>query len=312
MKTVFKNMTNLYLLILTIAVCTALAFTCLSKGKGLSDKISLRHISVGTNIKKYSDGQTYIIYVPEKCKENPCEITSILVIVHGYTGNQAGQRGIEITKKNLERWTKYAEKYNCILLAPHFDELTFDNDYQRLNLDGKRSDLRLNAIVDTVKTAFPELKQTKLKLFGFSGGGQFVHRYCAFHPDMVDRAVIGASGWYMWPDSELDYPLGTNLKSYPNVNEKIDLPRYVQSDMLVIVGENDQKQGSFRDNYKDADLDILQGENRLERAKRWVNELNIIAYKNNVKCSVQLKVAENTAHEINGSLLKTSAEFLFE
>jgi pimeloyl-ACP methyl ester carboxylesterase len=310
MKTVFKNMTNLYLLILIIAVCTALAFTC--KGKGISDNISLRQISVGTNKKKFSDGQTYFLHVPEKLKKNPSEITSILVIVHGYTGNQAGVRGIEITKKNLERWKKYAEKYNCILLAPHFDEITFDNDYQRLNLDGKRSDLRLNAIVDTVKTAFPELKNTKLKLFGFSGGGQFVHRYCAFHPDMVDRAVIGASGWYMWPDQELDYPLGTNLKSFPNVNEKIDLVRYVQSDMLVIVGENDEKQGAFRDNYKDADLDIIQGENRLERAKRWVNELNIIAYKNNVKCGVQLKVAENTAHEINGNLLKTSAEFLFE
>jgi len=312
MKIVFKYMTNLFIIILTITVCSALAFACLGTDKHISEKFSFRKISVGTSKKKYNDGQTYYIYVPQKCKENPSEITSILVIVHGYTGNQAGVRGIEITKKNLERWTKYAEKYNCILLAPHFDEITFDNDYQRLNLDGKRSDLRLNAIVDTVKTAFPELKNTKLKLFGFSGGGQFVHRYCAFHPDMVDRAVIGASGWYMWPDHELDYPLGTNLRSFPNVNEKIDLVRYVQSDMLVIVGENDEKQGAFRDNYKDADLDILQGENRLERAKRWVNELNIIAYKNNVKCSVQLKVAENTAHEINGNLLKTSAEFLFE
>jgi pimeloyl-ACP methyl ester carboxylesterase len=305
-------MTNLFILVLTITVCTVLAFTCLSPGNRISEKISFRKISVGTSKKKFNDGQTYYIYVPQKCKENPCEITSILVIVHGYTGNQAGQRGIEITKKNLERWTKYAEKYNCILLAPHFDENTFDNDYQRLNLDGKRSDLRLNAIIDSVKTSFPELKNTKLKLFGFSGGGQFVHRYCAFHPDMVDRAVVGASGWYMWPDNELDYPLGTNLRSYPNIVEKIDLEKFVQLNMLVIVGEEDEKQGTFRDNYKDANLDMLQGANRMERAKRWVNELNIIAYKNNVTCNVQLKVEENTAHEINSSLLKTSAEFLFE
>jgi pimeloyl-ACP methyl ester carboxylesterase len=312
MKTVFINMTNLYLLILAAVVCTALAFTCINTGNRLTDKISFRNISVGINKKKYNDGQTYFIYVPIKYKENLSKTPSILAIVHGYTGNKAGDRGIGITKKNIERWKEYAEKYNCILLAPHFDEVTFDNDYQRLNLDGKRSDLRLNDIVDSVKTAFPELKNTKLKLFGFSGGGQFVHRYCAFHPDLVDRAVVGASGWYMWPDDELDYPLGTNLKSYPNINEKIDLVRYVQSVMLVIVGENDQKQGAFRDNYKDADLDMLQGENRLERAKRWVNELNIIAYKNNVTCKVQLKVVENTAHEINSSLLKTSALFLFE
>ena len=306
-------MTNTYILIFILVLCALLAFTCVNRAKPLSDKrLSLRNISAGITKKEYTDGQTYFLYVPKQYYANKESVSSILAIIHGYTGNQKGAKGIEITKKNLSRWIPYAEKYNCILVAPHFDEVTFDNDYQRLNLDGIRSDLRLNSIIDSIKTAFPDLKDSKLKLFGFSGGGQFVHRYCAFHPDMVDKAVVGASGWYMWPDDELDYPLGTRLNKFPQIKDRIDLKKFIQTDMMVIVGDADRKQGAFRDSYKDADLDKIQGENRLERAKRWVNELNILDYKNNIKSNVKIEIAENTEHEISSSLLKKSAIFLFD
>jgi hypothetical protein len=110
----------------------------------------------------------------------------------------------------------------------------------------------------------------------------------------------------------LDYPLGARLNKFPQIKDRIDLKKFIQTDMLVIVGDADKKQGAFRDSYKDADLDKIQGENRLERAKRWVNELNLLAYKNNIKSNVKIEIAENTEHEISSSLLKKSAIFLFD
>ncbi len=78
--------------------------------------------------------------------------------------------------------------------APYFDEMRFLGDDQRLNLAGPRSDLRLNELIASVVNPSPELPGKSWLLYGFSGGGQFVHRYAAIHPDRAARVVARTGG----------------------------------------------------------------------------------------------------------------------
>ena len=90
-------------------------------------------------------------------------------------------------------------------MASHFDEKRLYKNYQRLNLTGLRSDVRLNQLIQSLCQLLTHIETEKRMLLGFSGGGQFVHRYLAFHEGMISRAVIGEPGWFMWPDLSYHY-----------------------------------------------------------------------------------------------------------
>ena len=269
--------------------------------------------SAGTHKNKYKDGQVYYIHVPELYSYTSSSEVSLLVIVHGFTGQANGRKGQKVTLKNMKRWIPFAEDNNCILLAPHFSEKIFDRDYQRLNLEGDvRADHRLNDLIEELKSTFPNLKDDKIKMFGFSGGAQFVHRYSAFHPKRVDKAVIGGAGWYMWPDPLVEYPVGTNLDKVEKVKQfDIDIEGMVQNKICVMIGKEDKKQGSFREEYHELDMGFYQGEDRLERAINWINALNIYADRAGVECHVTLRVIPDAGHEITKEFLHAAANYLF-
>jgi pimeloyl-ACP methyl ester carboxylesterase len=210
------------------------------------------------------------------------------------------------------RWSSLAEEYGWVVLAPHFNEHRFNNDYQRLNLSilgtGVRADLRLNELVQEVGYLIPGINREKIYLFGFSGGGQFVHRYVAFHPERVLRAVSAGSGWYMWPSETLIYPVGT-LVLLEGVEPSIrDL---LTANLLVLVGTEDTTDSSFRETYYiHNDLNTIQGETRIERAANWVDELEQIAERENIDLNVELMFAQDTGHCISYELRTIASDYL--
>jgi len=273
---------------------------------------ALASVNPGLNELYYSDGQRYFLYVPDSVLDNP-EEAHILAAIHGYSGRIDDAGGISKVRNTALKWASLAEEYGWVVLAPHFDEDRFNDAYQQLNLSvfgiGVRSDLRLNDLVDEVRQLIPGINSRKIYLFGFSGGGQFVHRYVAFHPERVSRAVSAASGWYMWPDGGIPYPVGTATllhESEPKIDELLT------SDLLVLVGTEDTTDSSFRKIYGFYDLMKIQGETRWERAENWVSELEQIAARSNMEMSVQLKFAASTAHTISYTLKKIADEYLTE
>ncbi|WP_052599717.1 alpha/beta hydrolase [Aureispira sp. CCB-QB1] len=263
----------------------------------------------GIQKKKYIDGQVYYLYVPQAVAENPEIGTTILAVIHGYTGQANGIKGQNIALKNMKRFIPYAEQHNTLLIAPHFSEKIFDSDYQRFNLDATRSDIRLIDLIQITKNTFPNLQDKKIKLFGFSGGGQFVHRFCAFHPLRVHKAVASGSGWYMWPDWTIDYPLGVNLRKFSNT-KPINLDLFTQCQLLVLVGEQDIRQGSFRDDYKDFDLNNMQGNDRVSRARQWVLAMEKYAASKGLTSNILLKTVPETEHRTTNTLMKSAFNFL--
>ena len=225
-------------------------------------------------------GLEYFAHCPARARED----APLLVAVHGYTRNAAEQ---------VERFLPVCEAAGAVLVAPHFDAQHF-RDYQRLGgLRGARADAALDALLGELRASFG-LLLGRVTLFGFSGGGQFVHRYALAHPKRVTNAVIAAPGWYTFPGREHAYPLGTR-----GVRKRLGLrmraEAFTQVPILVAVGEHDDDERA-ENLRRERKLDRQQGVSRLERATRWVAAMQEAALAAGARARVRLHVIPNAGH----------------
>lgn len=86
------------------------------------------------------------------------------------------------------------DRLGIAVVAPLFPR-TFKG-YQVLSGSGTlpAADVAFDWMLADARARFG-LPQSRMHVFGFSGGGQFVHRYALKHPGRIARAVIGAAGW---------------------------------------------------------------------------------------------------------------------
>ncbi len=299
----FTRIRNFYLIIVsTVLLLGYVLFLTHVKPLNAGD------LREGFNKLGLGDNQLIYLYVPRKVKDRP-RGARLLVSIHGYGGRKTDARGDRKVKKDAQVLTDLADEKGWVVLAPQFDEDRFDNNYQRLNLFGRRADVNLNRLIEEIGRLLPGIRTNKNFLFGFSGGGQFVHRYAAFNPDRIDRAVAGAAGWYMWPDEKLPYPIGINPKSLPR-GVRPRLRNLCDLDLRIVVGEDDSTQSAFRRHYKGYDLLVLQGVDRRERAQNWVAALQKFAAANGWPCRVGFDIIHGTGHTRSHELLKFAKDFL--
>ena len=263
-----------------------------------------------SNINRFilKDGQSYYVYPSRQTgNKNPLKL---LVLIHGYSARKNNESGRKSVVNLVRKWIEKADENNWLILAPHFDENRFLRDYQRLNFKALRSDIRLNAIIDELGSHIPGLNIYPFFLFGFSGGGQYVHRYVAMNPGKASAAVASASGWYMWPDKALVYPLGINIGENPG-RSKINLKSYCSQKLLILVGKKDLRQGAFRNRYRSFNLNEMQGHSRLERAENWIRSIHEWAWENRQVCRVGIEMISEGRHRLNKYYIeKASAFFL--
>lgn len=200
--------------------------------------------------------QTYYLYVPRSGGAG----RRVFVSVHGISLNAL---------EHAQRFAPLAEKYDVVLVAPLFSKDRFPK-YQRLFAgEGGRPDHVLQRIVSEVG-ALTGAKTDKIYLFGYSGGGQFTHRYVMTHPDQVAGFVVGAAGWYTFPMPDTKYPYG--IKSRRDFPEQpLDPAKFLTVPGGVLVGVRDNKQGSALN--KSQKIDAEEGGNRTERGHEWVNAM---------------------------------------
>lgn len=154
---------------------------------------------------------------------------------------------------------------------------------------------------------------TKLYLFGYSGGGQFVHRYTKAYPDRVARLVVGAAGWYTFPDASTEYPLGLQpTSSLPELSW--EEARFVQVPTMVVVGENDiGREASLN---KAEVVDREQGTTRVERGQRWAEAMRQTAERHGISGNFRFQQLPRAAHSFSdcmdlGGMGPVVFEFLF-
>ncbi|HEY5657585.1 MAG TPA: hypothetical protein VIY27_07320 [Myxococcota bacterium] len=216
----------------------------------------------------------------------------VVAIVHGIS---------ELPRQHVEHFAPLAERHGVVLVAPHFSRQRF-RDYQRLGRSGRgaRADCALERLVEQVAREC-HARAGRLYLFGYSGGGQFVHRYVLAHPQRVAAAVAASAGWYTFPDPERRYPRGVRRqRDLAGVDFEPDA--FLRVPLLVTVGARDvERDASLR---RSAALDREQGRNRVERAERWVEAMRRAAEQRGLVPSVELRRLEGVGHSFEENALR--------
>lgn len=166
-------------------------------------------------------------YVPESLDK--AELNYILV--SGQNGNVVSipnfyYHEISATYPLAEMAERYAKKYNYISLTPVIPRIAglyavaFEREVFMPSTDDfyARPDLKLNSMIDRLlKILRSEGYNVHDKVFieGFSAGGMFTNAYTFIHPERVQAAAMGSSGWMILPFADykgfpLNWPLGIN------------------------------------------------------------------------------------------------------
>lgn len=211
---------------------------------------------------------------------------------------QGADRGY---KYLIEAWKQEAEAKNFMVFVPQFDQDKFPNcDYQEAGIMDKQH-LHLKPLAETTPLLIDKMfeyvqqhtltRQKTFRIFGHSGGGQFVQRFMLFHDSpYVDRAVIGSPGWYTFPDFTLDYPYG--VKNVPQVTPE-RLRSYLSKDIIVQLATADTLRESFLRKTPEAEA---QGRNRLERGHQFFKYLQTLSHRNNIPLRWRKVVVPDVAH----------------
>lgn len=143
---------------------------------------------------------SFTLYVPRSAVSGRAEVA---VLVHDT------MRTVETYRAAFAEWS---ERTGIALLLPLFPAgigAPFDlHGYKYLDAHGVRYDSVLLAMLDEAGEHFA-LDVDRVLLFGFSGGGQFVHRFALLHPERVRAVSVGAPGGVTLPGDPRGWWVGT-------------------------------------------------------------------------------------------------------
>jgi len=237
--------------------------------------------SVATNAR-----QRYYQYVPVHAPVPG----RTLVSVHGISRN---------ARDHARLLAPLAERYGATVIAPLFDD-AFYTDYQRLGRAGRgqRADLALNEMLnDASGTHAPG----RIGLFGYSGGGQFAHRYTLAYPERVAALVLAAPGWFTFPDPARRYPYGlAQASGLPGV--RFDPDHFLRVPTLVVVGAHDVEGGASLRRSRRLDRD--QGRDRVARGRRWIDTMRREARRRGFVTRFDFKCLPNTDHDFVAAMTR--------
>jgi len=231
-------------------------------------------------------GLPYFVYVPAGGGAG----AQIMVSVHGISRN---------AREHVRMFAPFAERSGVVIVAPLFTPARF-SDYQRLvrNARGESPVDVLDRIVADVARVTGASSE-RLHLFGYSGGGQFVHRFAMAYPERVAGYVVGAAGWYTFPDAHRRYPYGLRY------NQRLDVGGFESKRFLtvpgwVMVGERDAHVGSAMRCTERVMRE--QGGSRIERGERWVMAMNATAQAFGLEPPIHFETLPRSAHSFRRSV----------
>ena len=239
----------------------------------------------------------------------------ILLIFHGDERNAEDYRNWCIA---------YANQYHFMVFAPEFTDQNFSgaSGYAIGNVytDGNNpTPLTLipqdqwtfsyiEPLFDHIKAASGSARNT-YKIFGHSGGGQFVHRFVMFKTNArYDTAVAANSGWYTVANPSINYPnypYGISNSPLATVNPN----NYFSRRLIVSVGQLDtnSNDSSLRHNT----ASDAQGLNRFDRANYFYQKSQVYATSTNAIFNWRFNIVPNSGH--NAQLMMDAAvKLLFQ
>jgi pimeloyl-ACP methyl ester carboxylesterase len=161
------------------------------------------------------------------------------------------------------------------------------DNYKSISYGEIRFNLVLISILDEVAERWGA-QSDQVFLYGFSGGGQFVHRFASLHPRRLAAVSVGAPGRTTLRDPDASWPDGTG-DTEPRFGLPVDLEALARVPAQVVVGADDT------DPF-DLAPGSVGGTTGVERAERLVANWR----RNGI--SVQLDVVAGAAHDSAANL----------
>lgn len=213
---------------------------------------------------------SWCCYIPSAYSRNDDERYPLAVLVHGSLRDATGLR---------DQFIDFAEEQGCILLAPLFpcgiEEPGDLHNYKRVEYRGIRYDLILLDMVNEVADIY-RIDAARFLMHGFSGGGQFAHRFFYLHPERLLGVSIGAPGIVTLPDPAKPWWVGTGgMDGIFGMSPDIEAMKRVPVEMVV--GEDDietwdvtvtEKSPNYMDGVNDTGKTRIDRLRSLERAFR--------------------------------------------
>jgi predicted peptidase len=197
---------------------------------------------------------SYCLYVPT-AHQTATKGLPLVVVVHG-------------TNRTAERYRtmfgEFAEEHGCIVLAPLFPAGIIEpedlNNYKRIRFHDIRFDHVLLDMIEQVGARY-RVETERFLLHGFSGGGQFAHRFAYLHPHRLSAVSVGAPGRVTRIDPDVPWWLGTaDLAEV--FGTELDLPTLRRVPVQMIVGAEDTETWEIAEPAIDAG-----GDTRVERLR---------------------------------------------
>ena len=237
----------------------------------------------------------YCLYVPQRLTDDRAPL---VVVQHGTARSATNYRN---------QLKDFAEDQGVVILTPIFPAGLVDPDdlhnFKFIEYEGIRFDRMLLAIVDEVASRYPVAAE-QFYLHGFSGGGQFTHRFLYLHPDRLAAASIGAPGRITQLDDTLPWWLGT--KGFEEkFGQSIDFEALRRVPIQLVVGSEDVETWEIMNRGESNWMDgaELTGTTRIERLRTL--EANYRSH----GLDITFDVVEGAAH--SGSKILPTVERFF-
>jgi pimeloyl-ACP methyl ester carboxylesterase len=260
---------------------------------------------------------TFFAYLPTTMPPEP----DILVLVHGTPAKDVSAEAT--AHYYLANWLDFAEKEDCILIAPAFNQENFSSRKGDHALGGYRglfgrdigADAWVLRLVQAHQRAFGS-PDKRFYLYGHSAGGQFVGRFLVTHPDVIKKAVISSAATYPQPNPAVAWPFGmgelhTDIEWAADTINRVDvIPdeqkwlAATQIPLTVIVGLNDTSELP--------PFPGQTGKNRFTIGRNWVRDMADLAAANNLESRFQVEIIPGKGHSMSGLIPYVAEALIFE
>ncbi|MCA0964763.1 alpha/beta hydrolase [Salipiger bermudensis] len=178
----------------------------------------------------------YCTYVPESYDPEGAKTYPLAVLIHHSKRDAQALR---------DHYIAFAEAHHCALLAPLFpcgitgpDDF---NNYKLMRHGGVAYDEVLLGMVEEIAEVF-RLQTNRFLLSGFSGGGQFAHRFLLRHPDRLRGVSIAAPGTVTLPGDPRGWWVGTGDMA-TSTGAAFDAVAVARVPIQLLVGADDTAEG---------------------------------------------------------------------
>lgn len=234
-----------------------------------------------------------------------CDTTCpIMFVMHGAKRNASNYR---------DHWEFLADKYKLLIVTPEFSANHWPKAAGYNQGDVAAQEDREKWAFSAIEHIFDEVRstQTDYRIFGHSGGGQFVQRMAFFRPDNRASVMVAANpGWYTLPEWRKDKaadPFPYSLVNARGAGEA-ELRQALSRRFLLLLGGKDEDPDE--ENLSQTPAARKQGDTRMDRGENFFKAATSAAAELGVPLGWQLVEVPDVAQD-GYSMSRTAAEALY-